>query len=167
MVTLSSYLIWQIISFVLSPNKYGCVYASLSWPAIDLKKMAILAKKIVFLYETHFHLGGYVNEQNFRIWDTENPHAYIEKPTHPNRFTVWCGFWSRSIFGPFFFENEQGEAVTVNCYRYRVCWTNYCSQKFKRRILATARRYVTHSRSYSQWFAPCFWRSLYQPQAVR
>ena len=23
--------------------------------------------------------------------------AYIEKPTHPKRVTVWCGFWSRGI----------------------------------------------------------------------
>ena len=27
MVTLSSYQIWQIIRFILPPNKYGCVYA--------------------------------------------------------------------------------------------------------------------------------------------
>ena len=27
MVTLSSCLIWQIISFILPPNEYGCVYA--------------------------------------------------------------------------------------------------------------------------------------------
>ena len=32
--------------------------------------------------------------------------------------TVWYGFWPRAIIWPFFFENEQGEAVTVNgdCY---------------------------------------------------
>ena len=35
------------------------------------------------------------------------------------RVTVWCGFWSRGIIGSFFFENEQGEAVTVNGDRYR------------------------------------------------
>ena len=36
----------------------------------------------------------------------------------PKPVTVWSGFWSRGIIGPFFFENEQGEAVTVNgdCY---------------------------------------------------
>ena len=38
---------------------------------------------------------------------------------HPKRVTVWCGFWSWGIIGPFFFENEQGEAVTVNGNRYR------------------------------------------------
>ena len=84
---------------------------------IDLQKMPILTKtKIIFSDED---LGGYGNKQNCRIWDTENPHAYIEKPTHPKLVTVWCGFWSKGIIGPFFFENEQEEAVTVNGERYQ------------------------------------------------
>ena len=45
--------------------------------------MPILSKIIIFSNEAHFDLGGYVNKQNCRIWSTENPHAYIEKPTHP------------------------------------------------------------------------------------
>ena len=82
--------------------------------------MPILAKKkIIFSDEAHFDLGGYVNKQNRRIWGTKNLHAYIEKPTHPKRVIVWCRFWSRDIIGPFFYENEQGEAVTVNGDRYR------------------------------------------------
>ena len=76
-------------------------------------------KKIIFSDEAHFDLGGYVNKQNCCIWGTENPHAYNEKPTHPKRVTVWCGFWSKGIIGSIFFENEQGEAVTVNGDRYR------------------------------------------------
>ena len=79
--------------------------------------------------ETHFDLGDYVNQQNYHIWRTENPHAYIEKPTQPKRITVWCGFWSRGIIGPFFFENEQGEAATVNGDRYRVMLNEF-STKF-------------------------------------
>ena len=75
---------------------------------IDLQKMSILAKKNHLFDEAHFDLGGYVNKQNCRILDTENPHAYIEKLMHRKRFTVWSGFWSRGIIGPFFFENEQG-----------------------------------------------------------
>ena len=71
-------------------------------------------KNIIFSDEAHFDLGGYVNNQNCRIWDTENPHGYITK-----RVTVWCGFCSRGILGQFFFENEEGEAVTVNGDRYR------------------------------------------------
>ena len=56
--------------------------------------MPILAKKkIIFSDEAHFDLGGYVNYQNCRIWGRQHE--------------------------PFFFENEQGETVTVNgdCYR--------------------------------------------------
>ena len=87
---------------------------------INLQKMPILTKEIIFSDEAHrFGLGEYVNKQNCRIWGTENPHAYIEMPMHPKRITVWCGFWSKRIIGQLFFENEQGEAVTVNGYRYR------------------------------------------------
>ena len=49
-------------------------------------------KKIIFSDEAHFDLSGYVNKQNCRIWGTENPHANIEKPTHPKRVTVWADF---------------------------------------------------------------------------
>ena len=126
MVTLSSCLIWQIINFNLPPNEYGCVYA---WTI--LLKLPIFAKKIIFADEVHFDLGGYVNKQNCRNWGAENPHAYIEKPTHPKRVTVWCGFWSIGIIGPFFYENEQGEAVTVNCDRYRVMLNEFLFTKIE------------------------------------
>ena len=65
---------------------------------LDLQKMPILAKnKIIFSDEAHFDVVGYVNKQNYRIWGTENLHAYIEKHTYPKRVTVWCRFWSRGI----------------------------------------------------------------------
>jgi hypothetical protein len=32
--------------------------------------------------EARFMLSGYVNSQNFRIWSTDNPHAYLEAPLH-------------------------------------------------------------------------------------
>ena len=63
-------------------------------------------KKVIFLDEAHFDLGGYGNKQNCGIWDTENPHVHNEKPTHPKQVNVWCGFWSRGILGKFFFEDE-------------------------------------------------------------
>ena len=76
-------------------------------------------------------LGGYINKQNCNTGGTENPHAYIEKPTHPKQFTVWCGFWSRGIVGPFFFENEQGEAVTVNGDRYQTMLNEFLFTKLE------------------------------------
>ena len=109
-----------------------CIFALLSGSAIDLQKMPILAKKKnIFSDEAPFDLGGYVNKQNCRIWGTENPYAYIEKPTHPKRVTVWCGFWSRDIIGPFSFENEQGEAVTVNGDRYRAMLNEFLFRRIE------------------------------------
>ena len=45
-------------------------------------------KKIIFSDEAYFDLGGYVNKEICRIWDTENPHVYIVKATSPKRITV-------------------------------------------------------------------------------
>ena len=72
-------------------------------------------RKIIFSDEAHFHIGGYVNKQNCRIWGSENPNVIIEKSMYPQRVTVWCG----GIIGPFFFVSEQGAAVPVNGERYR------------------------------------------------
>ena len=47
---------------------------------VKMKKI----KKNIFSDEAHFDLGGYVNKENCRIWGTENPHACIEKPAHPD-----------------------------------------------------------------------------------
>ena len=71
-------------------------------------------ERIIFSDEAQFVLGRYVNQKNCRIWGTENTYAFQCKPTHPQRVTIGCGFWSRCIIGPFFFENEQEEAVTFN-----------------------------------------------------
>ena len=84
---------------------------------------ADFGKQIIFPGEAHFDLGGYVNKQNCRIWGTENPYAYIAKPTHPKRVTIWRGFWYRVILSM---------AIVIG-----PCWTNFCSQKVKRRILST------------------------------
>ena len=88
-------------------------------------------KKIIFSDESHFDIGGYVNKQNCRVLGIENPHAYIEKPTHPKRITVWCGFYSRGIIGPFVFENEQGEVVTVKGDRYRAMLNDFLFTKIQ------------------------------------
>ena len=47
------------------------------------------------------------------------------------RITVWCEFWSRDIIGPLFFENEQGETVTVNGDRYRAMLNEFLFTKIE------------------------------------
>ena len=81
--------------------------------------------KIIFSDEAHFHLSGFVNKQNCRIWANVNPRVIVEKPMHPQRVTVWCGLWAGGIIGPYFFQNDAGLAVTVNGVRYREMITNF------------------------------------------
>ena len=65
------------------------------------------SSKIILSDEAHFHLDGFVNRQNCRIWGSENPHVIVEKQMYPQRVTVWCGFWAGGIIGPYFFENDK------------------------------------------------------------
>ncbi|CAI6371226.1 unnamed protein product [Macrosiphum euphorbiae] len=83
------------------------------------------AKKIIFSDEAHFWMNGYVNKQNCRIWDDTNPHKTQKNKMHPEEITVWCGFWSGGIIGPYFFQNETGIAITVNGERYRSMINNF------------------------------------------
>ena len=102
------------------------------------KRCRFWQKKIIFSDKAHFDSGGYVNKQNCRIWDTENPHSYIEKPTHPKRVTVWCRFWSRGIkIGNFSSKMSKERLLQSMAVVIGPFWTNFCSQKLKRRILAT------------------------------
>lgn len=85
----------------------------------------IFFNHIIFSDEAHFQLGGYVNKQNCRIWGDEHPREILETPLYPEKVTVWCGFWSGGVIGPYFFEDDLGERVTVNGPRYRTMITNF------------------------------------------
>lgn len=41
-----------------------------------------------FSDEAHFHLNGYVSNQNRIFWATQNPHITVANPLHPQRVTV-------------------------------------------------------------------------------
>jgi len=65
-----------------------------------------------FTDEARFHLSGYVNSQNTRIWATENPHTVHEEPLHSQKVGVWCGVSRRRIIGSILFEQR----VTTEVY---------------------------------------------------
>ena len=69
--------------------------------------------------EAHFHLSGFVNKQNFPFWAEGNPRAVHQKELHPLKCTVWCAITTNEIIGPYFFEDDDGNAVTVTGERYR------------------------------------------------
>ena len=83
MATLSSYLIWQIFSFIHPPNEYGCVFAWTTLengPAIDLQKMPILAKqKLSFQMKLILIIISY-----WKVW--------ISKSLIEMKYCVMCWF---------------------------------------------------------------------------
>lgn len=90
-----------------------------SWIIEQRTTDPLFSSKILFSDEAHFTMDGFVNKQNCRIWGDENPRVIHEKSLHPPKVTVWCAFWANGIIGPFFFENDAGNAVTVNAERYQ------------------------------------------------
>ena len=48
---------------------------------------------------------------------------------HPEKCTVWCGLWTGSIIGPYFFKNAEGECVIVNGARYRAMTNGFLLPK--------------------------------------
>ena len=75
--------------------------------------------------DAHFHLKIRHSKPKNRIWARENPHAIAEIPLHSPHVTVWCGLTSREILCPYFFEDEQNNAVTVNGERYEQMLVNF------------------------------------------
>jgi len=100
-----------------------CVFAD--WALKQLEIDPNFTKKIIFSDETHFWMNGYVNKQNCRIWEDTNPREIHQNQLHPEKVTVWCGFWSSVIISPYFFQNETGIAITVNDERYRSMINNF------------------------------------------
>ena len=73
---------------------------------------------VFFSDEATFHLSGQVNRQNTRFWGLENPHEIAETKSFSPKVTVWAATSSARVIGPFFFEYDQGKAVTVNKKNY-------------------------------------------------
>ena len=82
--------------------------------------------------EAHFHVSGFVNKQNFRYWSQANPRELHEKPLHSQKVTVLCAMSASGIIGPYFFQNEAGNAVTVNTDRYVEMLQNFFTPQLAR-----------------------------------
>ena len=75
--------------------------------------------RLWFSDEAHFWLSGHVNSRNAVQWGTEKPDEVLTTPLHSAKVTVWMAMRrGGGTIGPFFFEDEGGDAVTVNRERY-------------------------------------------------
>jgi hypothetical protein len=69
-----------------------------------------------FTDEAWFHLSGYVNSQNNRLWSNENPHEFHQVPLHDQKVGVWCAISRMRIIGPIFFNG----IINAELYRTNI-----------------------------------------------
>ena len=82
--------------------------------------------------EANFHLSGHVNRQNMRFWALEKPEPIAKRPLSTEKLVVWCAITPNRIIGPFFFEDEEGKALTVNQHRYLAMLKRYYLPNIRR-----------------------------------
>ena len=162
MVTLRSCLIWQIISFILQPNEYGCVYTWTTLRNIATDRFtedADFGKKIIFSDEAHFDLSGYVNKQSCRIWGTETPTHTLKSRCTQKRITVWVLVqrhnwviflrkWAR--------RDRYSQWRSLSGHVKRIFVHKSWRGGYWQYLVSRGRRYVPHSRSYTRCLGPVF-----------
>ena len=89
-------------------------------------------KKFIFSDEAHFVLGRYVNKQNYRIWGHRKPARIHWKVDAPRTNLVQRHNWP--VFSSKMSKERLLQSMVIVI---GPCWTNFCSQKLKRRILVT------------------------------
>ncbi|GFT34964.1 uncharacterized protein TNCV_786771 [Trichonephila clavipes] len=100
--------------------------------------------------EAHFTLRGSVNTHNCRIWATENRRTVVETPLHYENVTVWVGFTTSTVIGPFFFE----EMLDSGFVTATVTGERYADMLQNRIILSLADKHLLERTIFMQDGAP-------------
>jgi hypothetical protein len=74
-----------------------------------------------------------VNKLHYRYWPAENREGLHQRHFHSDKLPAWCGIASFVVLGPYFFEGNEGAAVTVTSDRYVEMLRNFCERELRRR----------------------------------
>ena len=88
------------------------------WFSHKCESDSTFLENVWFSDEAHLELDGCVNTQNCRIWAAERPDVVMEKPLHNQKVTAWCALSAKGIIGTFWFQQQDGSAVTITKERY-------------------------------------------------
>ena len=115
-----------------------------------------------FSDESHFHLSGKVNKTHCVFWGKSKPDKVLQQPLHSKKVTVWAAFSSHGIIGPYFFEDDTGNALSVNSERYVEVLQKFLTE-LRRRVGNTENHWLMQdgasshvSRFSLQWIAQNF-----------
>ena len=117
--------VWQTISFILPPNEYDCVYA---WTTLRQVGLPILAKTN--------HLFRWSSFWPRRVCkQAKLSHLGHKKSVHIH----WKADANKTSHCLVHFSSKLSKERSLLSIAIviRPCWTNFCSQKLKRRILAS------------------------------
>lgn len=89
-----------------------------NWFADQLDESENFLDNVWFSDEAHFCLSGQVNSKNYVFWGSEVPDEVAERPLHSVKCTAWCAISRHGIIGPYWFEDDEEKAVTINSERY-------------------------------------------------
>jgi hypothetical protein len=57
----------------------------------------------MFTDKATFHINGYVNRYNCRIWGSQQTNEFFKYVRDTPEVNVWCGLLHDRVVGPFFF----------------------------------------------------------------
>ena len=63
--------------------------------------------------------------ENYVFWDSEVPNEVAERPLHSVKCTAWCAISRHGIIGPYWFEDDEEKAVTINSERYIAIFSKF------------------------------------------
>jgi hypothetical protein len=87
-------------------------------------------RQVIMSDEAHFELPGCVNKQNR---SAANPNELHVKPLHNHSGTVRSGILAFGVIGPYFFEDETGNSVTMTSDRYVYMVNKFLLPELRRR----------------------------------
>ncbi|GFS73787.1 uncharacterized protein TNCV_1458301 [Trichonephila clavipes] len=91
----SCQVIYSQFGLAIHQNDHQARRRFVEWAQNEMAVVPDFHKRILFSYEAHFWLNGYVNKQNCRIWSEANPQVYVETPLHPEKLR--CALWAGGI----------------------------------------------------------------------
>ena len=70
-----------------------------------------------FSDEAHL-LSGHINSKNNIFWSSTPPEFCLQRPLHSVKCTAWVAISKHGIIGPFWFEDDNKQSVTINTKQY-------------------------------------------------
>ena len=96
------------------------------WFESKIEENPDFLQNVWFSDEAHSSLLGHVSSKNYVFSGSPALDKVLQRPLHSVKCTAWVAISKHGIIGPFWFENDVGETMTVNKERYIVVFNKFC-----------------------------------------